>query len=43
MDSMFFYHFVDPELGVEMIFRTERTAENGWIEFEIVDIDTFAH
>ena len=47
---MFVYHFADPELRVQIIFRKERTAENGGeegrgdgIDFEIVDIDTSAH
>ena len=43
IDSMFFYDFVDPDLSVEIIFRKKRTAENGKIDFEIVDIDTSAH
>ena len=29
IDSMFAYHFVDPDLRAEIIFRKERTAENG--------------
>ena len=40
---MFVYYFVDPDLRVEIIFRKERTAESGGIDFEIVDTDTFAH
>ena len=28
IDSMFVYHFVNPGLTVEIIFRKERTAEN---------------
>ena len=28
IDSMFVYHFFDPDLRVEVIFRKERTAEN---------------
>ena len=40
---MFVYYFVDPDLGVEIIFRKERTAESGVIDFEIVDIGTSAH
>ena len=43
IDSMLVYHFVDPDLRVEIIFRKERTAENGGIGFEIVDIDTSTH
>ena len=43
IDSMFVHHFVNPGLRVEIIFRKERTAENGGIDFEIVDIDTSAH
>ena len=40
---MFVCYFVDPGLRVEIIFRKERTAESGEIDFEIVDIDTSAH
>ena len=40
---MFVYRFVDPDLRNEIIFRKERTAEGGRIDFEIVDIDTSAH
>ena len=29
INSMFVYHFVNPGLRVEIIFRKERTAENG--------------
>ena len=44
IDSMFLYHFVDPDLIlVEIIFRKDRTPENEEIDFEIVDIDTSAH
>ena len=39
---MFVYYFVDPDLRVEIIFRKERMAERGGIDFEIVDIDTSA-
>ena len=39
---MFVYHFVDPDLRFEIIFWKEGTAENGGIDFEIVDIDTSA-
>ena len=37
---MFVYYFVDPDVRVQIIFRKERTAESGEIDFEIVDIDT---
>ena len=37
---MFVYYFADLGLRVEIIFRKERTAESGEIDFEIVDIDT---
>ena len=40
---MFVYPFVDPDLRVEIAFRKKGTAENGGIDFEIVDIDTSAH
>ena len=43
IDSIFVYHFVDPDLKVEVIFRKEGTAENGGIDFEIGDIGTSAH
>ena len=43
IDSMFVYHFVNPDLRVVVIFRKERTAENGGIDFEIVDINTTVH
>ena len=43
IDSMFMYHFVNPDLRVEIIFRKERTTENRGTDFEIKDIDTFAH
>ena len=39
---MFVYYFVHPDLRVEIIFRKERTAESGEIDFEILDIDTSA-
>ena len=41
--SMFVYHFVNSEVRVETIFRKERTAENGGIDFEIENIDISAH
>ena len=28
---MFIYHFVDPDLRVEIIFKKERTAQNVYI------------
>ena len=40
---MFVYHFVNLDLMVEIIFRKKRTAENGGIDFEIVDIDFSGH
>ena len=40
---IFVYHFVDPDLKVEGIFRKEGTAENGGIDLEIGDIGTSAH
>ena len=43
IDSMFIYHFVDPDLRVERIFRKEGATENGESDFEIVDIDTSPH
>ena len=43
LDSMFVYHFVNPAVRVETIFKKERTVENEVIDFEIVDIDISAH
>ena len=43
IDSMFVYHFVDPDLRVEMIFRKEEPGENGGIDFETRDIGTSTH
>ena len=34
IDSIFVYHFADPDLKVEVISRKEGTAENGGIDFE---------
>ena len=43
IDSMFVYHFVNPDLRVEIIFRKERAAENEVIDFEIGITYTSAH
>ena len=43
IDSIFVYHFVDPDLRVEIIFRKEGTAEKWGIDFVISDISTSAH
>ena len=43
LDSMFVYHFVNPDLRVEIIFKKEKTVENEGIDFEIVGIDTSVH
>ena len=40
---MFVYHFVDPDLRVDIIFRKEGTAENRGIDYEIGDIGTSTH
>ena len=32
---MFVYHFVDPDLRVEIIFIKDETSENGGIDFDI--------
>ena len=37
-----FNYFVDSGLRVEIIFRKEKTLENGGIDFEIVNICTSA-
>ena len=43
IDSMFVYHFVDPDLRVKTFFGKDEQAENGGVDFEIGDIGTFAH
>ena len=43
IDSIFVYHFVDPDLKVEVIFRKEGAAENGATDFEIGGIGLSAH
>ena len=40
---MFIYHFVDPDLRVEIFFEKEGAAENRSIDFEIRHIGTSAH
>ena len=42
INSIFVFHFVDPDIMIELIFRKEKTTKN-WGDFEIVDIDTSAH
>ena len=39
---MFVYHYVDPDLRVEMFLKKEGAEENGSVDFEIGDIDTSA-
>ena len=34
IDSMFVYHFVDPDLRVETFFKKDEAAENGGIDFK---------
>ena len=40
---MFVYHFVDPDLRVEIFFEIEESAKNGSLDFEIGDTDTSPH
>ena len=42
INSMLFYHFVDPDLRVEIFLEKEGAAEKGEIDFEIEDIDNSA-
>ena len=42
IERMFVYHFVDPDLRVNLWFKKERTAKNGGVDFEIGDIGTSA-
>ena len=39
---MFVYHYVDPDLRVEIFLKKEGADENGSVDFEIGDIDTSA-
>ena len=43
VDNIFVYHFADPDLRFEIIFRKEETEENGEMDFEIGDICTSVH
>ena len=43
---MFVYHFIDPDLKVEIFFEKEGkegAAKNGGVAFEIGDISTSTH
>ena len=40
--STFVYHFVDPDLRIEMFFEKEKPVENGGVEFEIGNISASA-
>ena len=40
IDSMFIYHFVDPDLRVEIFFEKDETPENGGVDFELGEIGT---
>ena len=41
--SMSVYHFVDPDMRVDILFKKEEAAESGSVDFEIGDIGTSAH
>ena len=43
INSMFIYHFVDPDLKVETFFEKDGAEENGGVDFEIRHIGTSAH
>ena len=43
IDSIFVYHFVNPDLKVEVISKKDGKDENGGIDFKIGDIGTSAH
>ena len=45
INSTFVYHFFDPDVRVEIMFRKEgnKRGKNGGIDFEIVDKDTSGH
>ena len=40
IDSIFIYHFVDPDLRVETLFKKDEAAENGGVDFQIGEIGT---
>ena len=35
---MFVYHFLNPDLRLEIFFKKEGAAENGGVDFEIREI-----
>ena len=39
----FIYHFVDPDLTVEIFFEKKGAVENGDVDFQIRDIGTSTH
>ena len=43
INSMFIYHFVDPDLRTETFFEKDEAAENGGVHFQIGDIGTSSH
>ena len=43
INSTFVYHFVDPDLRIETLFKKDEATENGGVDFEIGDIGTSAH
>ena len=43
LDSMFGYHFIDPDLRIEIFFQKDAVAENGGLDFEKWDVGTSAH
>ena len=40
---MFVYHFVDPNLRVEIVHKKEGEAKNGGLDFEIGDTNISEH
>ena len=38
INSMFIYHFVDPDVRIEIFFEKDEAAGNGGVDFEIGDI-----
>ena len=43
VDSMFVYHFVDPDLRVKTLSEKNEAAENGVVDFVTGDIGTSVH
>ena len=43
INSMFIYHFIDPDLRVETIFEKDESTENGGVDCEIALVHKYLH